>query len=76
VNVDICLGSSSAARWLPTPMAILHSWAASASILLISPASSVPPVMEEIRIGAASFLPNKLKDVSTASNPVQEVLHE
>src|SRR5919204_5676132 len=60
-------GCSSRTRPDPRPMGSPSALAASASVALIRPASGVPPVMHEIRTGAASSRPNTVVEVRTSS---------
>src|SRR5215472_9644082 len=66
-NVSSTSGCSSSTRLDPSPMARPAPCATSASAWLISLASAVPPVMEEMSSGAARRRPNSSADVSTWS---------
>ena len=54
-----------AIRCEPTPMAMPQCSAASANRRLKAVPSGVPPVMDEIKIGADKTLPKRSKEVST-----------
>ena len=56
-----------ATRCEPNPIPIPAAWAASANRRLIALASGVPPVIEEMRSGAANRLPSSVVEVSTSS---------
>src|SRR5579884_1838095 len=60
-------GCSSRTRPEPSPMAKPASWATPARVRLMRRASSVPPVIDEIRSGASSRRPNSRVEVSTWS---------
>lgn len=67
LNVDLRPLSSSAARWLPTPMPKPNSAATDARSLFNFAPLSEPPVMLSIIMGSRSLFPNSSVDVSTSS---------
>ncbi len=65
--VSASSGFSRAALWLPTPMPMPNSSAAMARFLLMSLALPYPPVIADMMIGASSFRPKTVTDVSISS---------
>ncbi len=65
--VQVSAGSTSMARWLPSPNGISRSCAAPASAQLIAAAASVPPVIPVTTSGAAMRRPRRRVDRSISS---------
>src|SRR2546428_5082378 len=65
--VGTSIGSRSAARWLPTPIAIPRFSATRARSSLTASARPWPPVIPEITSGSASVRPRKVVRRSTSS---------
>ncbi len=67
LKVQVVCGRTNMARWLPRPMPRPSRSAARARSWLIAAASSVPPVMAAMMIGASRRLPRRSTRLSTAS---------